>query len=399
MDLTDNGKVGSREGGIIARVLLVDDVASNLTALARFLRKVDADVVMATSGAEALSLMRQQQFALVLLDVMMPDMDGYETAHRMRQDPDIVEAPVIFITGVRKKNENIFNGYRVGAADYLIKPVDPEIVRSKVQVFVTLYRQQQEILRKSRELARLRERQELEKDLRKMRTMDVAGVLVGGMLHDFNNLLMGIMGNIELARMISEADRRQQILDQGLRGVKAAHALTSYLGIYARGGEPLVSSLDMNELLVEVFDPLAEKDGIDLRYQVEELAPVWADREQIRLVLNNVAANALEAMADGGVLTVRGAMVAERHLRVAVIDNGCGVAAEIADHAFDPYFSSKERGSQKGMGMGLPLCYAIISRHGGHIDFRSQPGKGREVEFFLPYGRKPDQPELQSVIE
>lgn len=383
-------KVSSKDGRIPARVLLVDDMESNLTSMARFLRKVDADIFTATSGAEALTMMRQDEFALVLLDVMMPDMDGYETAHRMRQDHAIADVPVIFITGVRKKSQDVFNGYRVGAADYLVKPVDPEIIRSKVQVFVTIYRQRQELIRRSQELARLRERQELEKDLRKMQTMDVAGVLVGGMLHDFNNILMGIMGNIELAKMIPEPDQQQDVLDRGLRGVKAAHALTSYLEIYARGGDPLVSSVNMEDLLVEVFDPLGEKDGIDLRYQIEELAPVWADREQIRLVLTNLANNALEAMADGGILTVRAAMVAGRHLRVTVIDNGCGVAPEIVDHAFDPYFSSKDRGSQRGMGMGLPLCYAIITRHGGHIDLRSRLGGGCEVEFYLPYGRKPE---------
>ncbi len=138
-------------------VLLVDDLQDNLMVLESLLDDMfKIDIVTATSGNEALDLMSVRDFALVLLDVQMPGMDGFEVAERMRANEQTRHIPIIFVTGVGKETEHIFKGYEAGAVDYLFKPVEPHILRSKVQVFTDLYEQRRQIERHLEEIKTLK---------------------------------------------------------------------------------------------------------------------------------------------------------------------------------------------------------------------------------------------------
>ncbi len=121
------------------KILIVDDLPANLVALAKVLRRVDASVLRANSGNEALSLMLRNEFAVVLLDVQMPDVDGFETATLMRENDATRHVPIIFVTAISKGDEHVFRGYEAGAVDYLFKPIDSDILISKVNVFLDLY--------------------------------------------------------------------------------------------------------------------------------------------------------------------------------------------------------------------------------------------------------------------
>lgn len=138
-------------------VLLVDDLRDNLMVLESLLDDMfEIDIVTATSGSEALNLMSERDFALVLLDVQMPDMDGFEVAERMRANEATNHIPIIFVTGVGKETKHIFKGYEAGAVDYLFKPVEPHILRSKVQVFADLCEQRRQIERHLEEIKTLK---------------------------------------------------------------------------------------------------------------------------------------------------------------------------------------------------------------------------------------------------
>ncbi len=134
--MNDNEKVS---------ILIVDDRPENLLVLESILEKIDLNIVKALSGNEALGLMLTEEFALVLLDVQMPDMDGFETAELMRSSEKTKFVPIIFVTAISKENSSIFKGYEVGAVDYLFKPIDPIILKSKVNVFIELYIQKKQI--------------------------------------------------------------------------------------------------------------------------------------------------------------------------------------------------------------------------------------------------------------
>lgn len=142
-------------------ILIVDDQPANLLALEGLFEDLDLNVVTATSGNEALSLMLEYDFALVLLDVQMPDMDGFETAALMRGRKETRHLPIIFVTAINKGKKHIFKGYEAGAVDYLFKPIEPEILRSKVRVFLELY-QQRELLKEHATLLDLKVRELLE---------------------------------------------------------------------------------------------------------------------------------------------------------------------------------------------------------------------------------------------
>jgi response regulator RpfG family c-di-GMP phosphodiesterase len=134
------------------KVLIVDDRPANLVAMEHILGKLDVELVKAGSGNEALTQTLHQEFALILLDVQMPDIDGYEVAALLRAREATADIPLIFVTAINKENAHVFKGYEAGAVDYLFKPVNPDILRAKVEVFLRLHRQKQELIDRNTEL-------------------------------------------------------------------------------------------------------------------------------------------------------------------------------------------------------------------------------------------------------
>jgi CheY-like chemotaxis protein len=142
-------------------ILLVDDQPNNLIALEAMLADLDVNPVRAESGTEALRRLLDQDFAVILLDVQMPGLDGFETANLIRKREKSRHTPIIFVTALSRNESNVFQGYSVGAVDYLFKPIVPEILRSKVQVFVELFRKTRELKRQTAQLERLSRQNEL----------------------------------------------------------------------------------------------------------------------------------------------------------------------------------------------------------------------------------------------
>lgn len=144
-----------------ANILIVDDNPGNLEPLTRLLAAPDLDVIKATSGREAIGLTQKHDFALILMDARMPEMDGFETAEQIHGNPDTMDIPIIFLTAISREQEHVFRGYKVGAVDYLFKPVNPTILKSKVNVFLELYRRRQ-ALRESNEALKKSQQQLVE---------------------------------------------------------------------------------------------------------------------------------------------------------------------------------------------------------------------------------------------
>src|SRR6476620_1118703 len=205
-----------------AKILIVDDDERNLRALREVLDSI-ADVVTASSGRQALRELLKHEFAVILLDVFMPDMDGYETATLIRQRQQTSGVPIIFVSAVNKETEHLMRGYQMGAVDYVFKPVEPLVLRSKVSVFVDLFNMRRRIEEQGRAEAALRdahfqselERLEMEAKLVQAGKMDALGQLTGGVAHDFNNLLAAMLGGIHvLARRVKFGDREKLLVDQ-----------------------------------------------------------------------------------------------------------------------------------------------------------------------------------------
>jgi len=190
-------------------ILIVDDRPEKLLALENLLGSPDLNIVKAASGNEALGLMLESDFALVLLDVQMPEMDGFETAERMRRSERTRQVPIIFVTAINKDRKHLFHGYETGAVDYLFKPLDPRILKSKVNVFLQLYKQKRSLIRANRELnqtlAELKKTNrtilEQQKSVIEEERLKVLLQMAGATAHELNQPLMGLLGYVDMIKI------------------------------------------------------------------------------------------------------------------------------------------------------------------------------------------------------
>lgn len=238
------------------RILGVDDRPGNLIALEAVLEILDITFVKAYSGKEAVSQVLAHDFALILMDAQMPEMDGFQTAELIRANQKNEQIPIIFVTAINKEQKHVFRGYDAGAVDYLFKPLDANILRSKVSVFIELFRQKQRLMKKTVELeyanAMIISQQEvlLEKERKEMIFQ-----MAGATANDLNSPLMTIMGNIELMRMdqemyppyalylnrIYEAAQKISTIVNKIRDIKS---IENHSGLCAQSIDDLVKKID-----------------------------------------------------------------------------------------------------------------------------------------------------------
>jgi two-component system, cell cycle sensor histidine kinase and response regulator CckA len=241
------------------------------------------------------------------------------------------------------------------------------------------------------------EHERLKEELLKARKLESVGTLAGGIAHDFNNLLAGIHGYIEMAKMdIPPGTRSHEYLLASLQSTRQAAELTKRLITFSKGGGPVKSSCDIGELVKDTVQRAMVTIPIEKKFIMsDDLWMAEVDEGQIRQVVRNIIANAIEAMPEGGLLTVSAenlTVSGQTHLPlsegpyllITIKDTGVGISAEDLPLIFDPYFSTKRRGPQKGMGLGLSVSHSILSKHAGCIIVESKPGEGSTFHVYLP---------------
>src|ERR1700756_5008520 len=210
-------------------ILLVDDQPAKLLAYEVILKELGENLIVAASGREALEVLLKQEIAVVLIDVCMPDLDGFELAAMIREHPRFQKTAIIFVSAIQVTDLDLLRGYAVGAVDYVPVPVVPDLLRAKVRVFAELYRKtrqletlnaelERRVEERTAELAqanaeleqrveeRTREREAALAQVHEMQKVESLGQLTGGVAHDFNNLLMAVLGNLDLLRKIVSDD-------------------------------------------------------------------------------------------------------------------------------------------------------------------------------------------------
>jgi PAS domain S-box-containing protein len=245
------------------------------------------------------------------------------------------------------------------------------------------------------------ERKKLEEEILKTEKLESIGILAGGIAHDFNNLLSIILGNISLAQSeVSPQDKVYKFLLDLEKAALKAGELTGKFITFSPGGWFKKEQVTLSLLLKDVMasEPKLQETNISYHIDIpDHLLPIQGDKRQLNQVMLNLLQNAIEAMPgeEGGRITVSAEnttitpknqfqLKPGKYVRILIKDNGKGILAEIIDKVFDPYFSTKEKYAQKGMGLGLTLCYSIIKRHDGHIRVELQQGKGTTVSLYLP---------------
>lgn len=214
--------------------------------------------------------------------------------------------------------------------------------------------------------------------------LESLGVLAGGIAHDFNNVLMVIMGNLSLARLEADSEVRAELLGEAQDAAMKAVALTARLVTFAKGGAPAKEVIDLPAIVERVLDRVVGGSAIETEMQLQAELGVEADPVQLREALRCVVTNAGEAMPDGGRLTISTGDHRDpdnsQFVRISVTDTGPGIAPEVVDRIFDPYFSTKTAGA----GLGLAGAHSIVTQHGGRIEVRSVPGEGSTFHLYLP---------------
>ncbi len=243
----------------------------------------------------------------------------------------------------------------------------------------------------------LTNRKKAEEERLKGHMLESIGILAGGIAHDFNNMLSVILGNVQIAKL-SEPICAKAIgrLDDAEEICAMAAELSNRLLTFATGGDPLKKTMSLSGLLAGRINMMLKGSTISSEFHLpDDLYLVAIDEGQMNQVISNLVTNAKEAMPKGGTLTVRGenlSISAEdmlpiregSYLKISIRDTGIGLPAENLAKIFDPYFTTKDTYNQKGLGLGLAVCYSVIKRHGGLITAASEVGKGTTFDIYLP---------------
>jgi PAS domain S-box-containing protein len=241
------------------------------------------------------------------------------------------------------------------------------------------------------------DRKKAEVERLKSHMLESIGILAGGIAHDFNNLLNVIIGHISVARMYMQSDDKafSQLVDAE-EFCHMASDLSRRLITFATGGDPIRKVMPLSGLLMSMVNTLLHDSNISPEFNLpDDLSPVAIDEGQMKQVVNNLTLNAKEAVPKGGVFAISGEnlhiteqdsspMRAGNYVKISFRDNGTGIPAEDLAKIFDPYYSTKDLFHQKGLGLGLAVCYSIIKRHDGLITVESEYGKGTTFHIYLP---------------
>jgi signal transduction histidine kinase len=361
-----------------SRILLVDDRPANLLALEALLEPLGQKLVEVQSGEEALRRLTQDDFAVVLLDVAMPGMDGYETARLLRNQERSRQTPIIFVTAHETPDAGVIDAYSLGAVDFLVKPIVPVILRSKVAVFVELYLKTEEI---KRQQERLRQQQE---EVLRTEQLAAVGRLAAGIAHEIRNPLAAIKLLVEGA-LLPQTPRplsREQLTVLHGEATRLERTVQEFLD-FARPPTLHRRLQDVWGVVTQAASlvrPRAQRQNVQLLLHPPAApVPVEVDHGQLGTVFVNLFLNALDVLPRGGVLEVYLERLAEG-ARLAIHDNGPGIPPEILEQLFTPFLTSKPT----GMGLGLWISRRIVEEHGGRITLANGPGGGTCVTIALP---------------
>jgi len=344
------------------KCLIVDDLEENLLALAALLREEGVEVLMARSGPEALELLLVHDVALAFLDVQMPGMDGFELAELMRGSERTRHVPLIFVTAASRDHHRMFKGYDAGAVDFLYKPIEPHILKSKADVFFQLHRHRQQLA------------QELHERTEALRLSEMFTAVLG---HDLRNPLNAIVTSAYLLqRQSTEGAVKQsaeRILSSGKRMGRMIQDMLDLARARLAGGIPLRREpLDLGTLIERV---VREHQTTYPARQIMWLpeGELWGDWDADRLaqVASNLIGNALQYGLRDVPVEVRADGSDEARV-VLSVTNGGSIPADILPHIFDPFRGGKrETGRSEGLGLGLYIVEQLVQAHEGAIEVDS----------------------------
>ena len=379
MSIVETNRPGFAPGAANAvpgRILVVDDRPENLLATRALLRPLGAEIITAESGEEALEHVLNGDFALVLLDVQMPGMDGFETARLMKTRPNMQTVPIIFVPAIRKEDHYASEAAELGAVDYVFKPINSDILKSKVKVYLDLFRQREQILQLNATLRQSNEELErfayvcshdMQEPVRMMNTY--AGFLVEDALDQLDD---------------TAREYVQYIRDNAVRMQKMIRDILNFSRVGRE--EVRFESVDCQVILDEVLQEFADiAKAKSARITASALPVVETSPTLVRVLLQNLVGNALKFQDGKKPPEID---ISARHegrmWRFDIKDNGIGIDPAFAGRIFTIFQRLHREDDFPGTGIGLSTCRKFTRLCGGDVTFTSSPGEGSTFTFTLP---------------
>ena len=403
------------------KILLVDDREDNLLSIETILEPGGYRFIKANSGREALKiLLKEYDFALILMDVKMPNLNGFETATMIYEREKLKHIPIIFITANNYGDENVFKGYKAGAVDYIYKPINPELLRAKVSVFIDLYKKNHKLLAQEQNLVKINNNLESEVKERKISEEKVK---------ELNRELLENIERLESAN--KDLDRfafmASHDLQEPLRKIRMFSdcLYTKYVDVFDESGKMYIDRIqhaaermqelikdiltfskvsnepelfvntDLNQVLDEVLHELNETvTERKAKIIADSLPSLYVNPGLIRPLFHNLINNAIKYSKKDGVPVVKirsevtassnGSSKRTEYCRIFIEDNGIGFDQKYSEEIFDMFKRLHLNEEFEGTGIGLALCKKIVEKHNGYISARSKIDEGATFIVSLP---------------
>jgi len=404
-----------------AKILVVDDREDNLFSIEAILEKDNYTILKANSGKEALKvLLRQQDFSLILMDVQMPDLNGFETAQIIYERDKLKNIPIIFITAFSHDEDYVFKGYKTGGVDYIYKPINPDLLRMKVSVFVELYRKNQQLLLHEKKL--LAANKSLQKEIEERKITEQKIKLLNEQLvnnnvhlkaineeldrfayvasHDLQEPLRKIMVFSDKIMMKGDMDEEtEKYFKKIISSSKRMQMLINDLLSFSRQSVSTADfeKTDLNILAKEAIAELEiEIEKSNAKVHIDELPVLWAIPSLMKQLFYNLVSNAIKFRKNSlePIIHIQAKKVNKHpgtpeklngsYYKISVSDNGIGFDPKYADDIFMVFKRLNSYHEYEGTGVGLSICKKIIEKHNGLIQARSEPGQGSTFIIDLP---------------
>ncbi len=365
------------------KILIVDDVVSNVLLLKILLSNEKFQVCTANCGNACIEAAHTEKPDLILLDVMMPDINGFDTAVILKKDPETMDIPIIFLTALNNPSD-LVHGFQVGAADFLTKPFNKEELVMRVMHEIQLVAAKRIIIRQNEELRH---------------TIQNRDKMYSVIAHDLRSPMASIRMVLNLAVNVVPrelvGDEIFDLLDKANRESEETHDLLDNLLKWTKSqtGRMNVVYQDV-ELdvvvpgVVDIFRMIAEMKKISLEYlPAEEPITVWADSDMIKTVIRNFLSNAIKFTPEGKSIEVFYKREGD-FVRISIRDHGVGIAADRVDSIFHKGETTYGTGGEEGSGLGLQLCQDFAQKNGGDAYVESVEGEGSTFSFTIPLDNK-----------
>ncbi|MBT6563466.1 MAG: response regulator [Candidatus Scalindua sp.] len=400
------------------KILIVDDEVKACELLKRYLQAKGHDAVTAGNGIEALEKLNDGPVDLIITDILMPHMDGFQLCRECKTNEKLRYIPFLFYTATYVSRQDEEFAMNLGAERFLVKPIDLDkllkilettIKESANTTPVTLnnpVKEEEDYLAgySKRLVTKLEKkvldleneiklRKKMEVDIIKAQKLESLSTLAGGIAHDFNNFLTIVLFNVMSAKGCTNPT--EEIFGYLAYIEKAstdATHLTKQLGSFAKCGEPVKENISISLLIRESASLALSGSKINCEFYLsDDLWLIDADKGQMKQVINNIVFNAKQAMPEGGIITIMAENIDVsiedalplndgKYVKVIAKDEGTGIPHEFLQKVFDPYFTTKDKGS----GLGLAISDTIIRKHEGHISVESETGAGTAFTIYLP---------------